>query len=110
MLFLLGGVQLPFDNITVNSIKRFVAAAVDACLHEAGLALVPEHGQLWALHKKSHSIAYNFYRVFILESGQPGLVRSRLRLPEISANWADFSPSDKTVQPGLGAGLALFTH
>ena len=28
MLLLLGGLQLPFDNITTNSIKRFVAAAV----------------------------------------------------------------------------------
>ena len=29
MLLLLGGLQLPFDNITTNSIKRFVAAAVE---------------------------------------------------------------------------------
>ena len=28
MLLLLGGLQLPFDNLTANSIKRFVAAAV----------------------------------------------------------------------------------
>ena len=28
MLLLLGGLQLPFDNITTNSIKRFVAATV----------------------------------------------------------------------------------
>ena len=28
MLLLLGSLQLPFDNITTNSIKRFVAAGV----------------------------------------------------------------------------------
>ena len=28
MLLLSGGLQLPFDNITINSIKRFIAAAV----------------------------------------------------------------------------------
>ena len=28
MLLLLGGLQSPFDNLTANSIKRFVAAAV----------------------------------------------------------------------------------
>ena len=27
MLLLLGGLQLPFDDLTANSIKRFVAAA-----------------------------------------------------------------------------------
>ena len=28
MHLLLGGLQLPFDDLTANSIKRFVAAAV----------------------------------------------------------------------------------
>ena len=28
MLLLLGGLQLPFDDLTANSIKRFVATAV----------------------------------------------------------------------------------
>ena len=28
MLLLSGGLQLPFDDITTNSIKRFVAAAI----------------------------------------------------------------------------------
>ena len=28
MLLLLGGLQSPFDNLTANSIKRFVAGAV----------------------------------------------------------------------------------
>ena len=28
MLLPIGGLQLPFDNITTNSIKRFAAAAV----------------------------------------------------------------------------------
>ena len=43
MLLLLGGLQLPFDNLTANSIKRFVAAAVGKMykirtekLHELG--------------------------------------------------------------------------
>ena len=43
MLLLLGGLQLPFDSITTNSIKRFVAAAVGKIskirmekLHELG--------------------------------------------------------------------------
>ena len=33
MLLLLGGLQLPFDNITTNSIKRFVAAAVGSMVN-----------------------------------------------------------------------------
>ena len=43
IILLLGGLQLPFDNITTNSIKRFVAAAVGKIykirtekLHELG--------------------------------------------------------------------------
>ena len=43
ILLLLGGLQLPFDDLTANSIKRFVAAAVGKIdkirtekLHELG--------------------------------------------------------------------------
>ena len=43
MLLLLGGPQLPFDDLTANSIKRFLAAAVEKIykirtetLHELG--------------------------------------------------------------------------
>ena len=43
MLLLSGGLQLPFDDLTTNSIKRFVAAAVGKIckickekLHELG--------------------------------------------------------------------------
>ena len=43
MLLLLGGLQLPFNNLKANSIKRFVAAAVGKIykirtekLHELG--------------------------------------------------------------------------
>ena len=43
MLLLLGGLQLPFDDLTANSIKRFLAAAVGKIykirmekLHELG--------------------------------------------------------------------------
>ena len=35
MLLLLGGLQLPFDHLTANSIKRFVAAAVGKILQDS---------------------------------------------------------------------------
>ena len=45
MLLLLGGLQLPFDDLTANSIKRFLAAAVGKFTR-----LARKHCMSWELY------------------------------------------------------------
>ena len=48
MLLLLGGLQLPFDDLTTNSIKRFVAAAVGK-IYEIPTKKFREPGAPWLI-------------------------------------------------------------
>ena len=47
MLLILGGLQLPFGDLTANSIKRFVATAVAGKIYKIRIEKLCELGAPW---------------------------------------------------------------